>query len=94
MTKEATKEAPTFSAAYMRSYAQGRTEAPARPQTDKELADAIIASMRALQDAMDSAVLAGLLVEPTITLVPNRFNEMGVSTESFILNVQIYRKLS
>ena len=84
----------TFSAAYMRSYAQPRPTAPGRGQSDKELADGIIASMRALQDAMDNAVLAGLLVEPTITLIPNRFGEMGVSTESFILNVQVYRKLS
>ncbi|MSP82404.1 MAG: hypothetical protein EXQ94_05605 [Alphaproteobacteria bacterium] len=87
-------ETTTYSAVYMRNYARARPSTAPRGQSDKELADSIIAAMRALQDAMDNAVLAGLLVEPTITLVPNRFNEMGVSTESFILNVRIYRKLS
>jgi len=89
------------STSYVRSQAQPRPSGvtvpgspDARQMSDKELAEQIITAMRALQDAMDSAVLAGLIVEPTFTLVPNRFSEMGVSTESHILNVQIYRKLS
>lgn len=89
------------STSYVRAQAQPRpatapaaTVPAARQLSDKELAEQIIGGMRALQDAMDAAVLAGLIVEPTFTLVPNRFSEMGVSTESHILNVQIYRKLS
>ena len=83
----------TYSQTYMRSYAAERPPV-AKAGTDKELAEAIIQSMRRLQDAMDAAIMAGLIVEPTFTPMPNRFSEVGVTTDSYVLNVQIYRKLS
>ena len=47
-----------------------------------------------LQDAMDAAIRGGLIVEPSFKTVSGRFNEFGVSVDSHICNVQIYRKLA
>ena len=61
---------------------------------DRELAVAIIQSIAQLKDAMDGAIRAGLIVEPSFKTIGGRFNEFGVSVDSHICNVQIYRKLA
>ena len=43
---------------------------------------------------MDAASKAGLIIEPTFKSVSGRFNEFGVSIDSYICSVEIYRKLS
>ena len=81
----------------------GKRQKPSRPEpveesyvapSDRELAVAITQAIAQLQDAMDGAIRAGLIVEPTFKTVSGRFNEFGVSVDSHICNVQIYRKLA
>lgn len=71
-------------------------EAVRRPaeQADKDLAGAITEASLQLQEAMDRAVLAGLIVEPSFQAVGNRFATVGVSAESHLVKVRILRRLS
>ena len=62
--------------------------------SDRALATQVTAAIAALQDAMDAAIKAGLIVEPEFKTVSGRFNEFGVSIDSHICAVQIYRKLA
>ena len=43
---------------------------------------------------MDAAVRAGLMIEPSFKEVSGRFKEFGVSVNSYICAVQIFRKLT
>lgn len=63
-------------------------------RSDNELAQAAVQAMKGLQEAMDDAIKAGLLVEPNIKCVENRFANVGVSSESYLLNLHILRQLS
>ena len=40
-----------------------------------------------------AAILAGLIVEPSFKSISGRFNEFGVSMESYVCSAEIYRKL-
>lgn len=60
---------------------------------DRELAAALVSAINELQEAMDAAALAGLVVEPSFARFANRFNEVGSDVDSFVARVQIYRKL-
>ena len=62
--------------------------------SDRGLATQITAAIAGLQDAMDAAIKAGLIVEPEFKSVSSRFNEFCVSVDSHICSVQIYRKLA
>ena len=62
--------------------------------SDRGLATAVTRAIAQLQEAMDSAIQAGLIVEPSFKTVSGRFNEFGVSVDSHICSVQIYRKLA
>jgi hypothetical protein len=42
---------------------------------------------------MDAAALAGLIIEPNFKQFPNRFKELGSDMESYVAQVEIYRKL-
>ncbi|MEM7124337.1 MAG: hypothetical protein AAF563_23880 [Pseudomonadota bacterium] len=68
--------------------------ARATKRSDQELAQAAVTAMKNLQDAMDEAIKAGLLIEPNIKRVENRFVNVGVSADSFLLNLHILRQLS
>jgi hypothetical protein len=63
-------------------------------QTDREIADELIKTMHTFQEALDRAILAGLIVEPSFRRVENRFIKVGVSSDSYIVKCQVYRKLS
>ena len=63
-------------------------------RSDRELADAALMAAKRLQDAMDDAIKAGLIVEPTVKSVENRFVSIGVSSDSYLLNLNVWRKLS
>ncbi|MEM7123172.1 MAG: hypothetical protein AAF563_17965 [Pseudomonadota bacterium] len=65
-----------------------------RRRSDRELADAALLAAKKLQDAMDDAIKAGLIVEPTVKMVENRFASVGVSSDSYLLNLNVWRKLS
>ena len=67
-----------------------------RPQEacDRDLAQALTAAMHAMQDAMDKAILGGLIVEPSFQTVENRFSNVGVSAESYLAKCNVFRRLS
>jgi len=62
--------------------------------SDRVLARNLNQGTAKLQDAMDAASKAGLIIEPTFTSISGRFNEFGVSVDSYVCNVELYRKLS
>lgn len=63
-------------------------------QTDREIADRIKQAVGELQDAMDAALLAGLLVEPDFTRFENRLVRCGMRADSFVCKVSVLRKLA
>ena len=78
-------------------------KAPARPQevaenylvpSDQALSTQVTQSISVLQEAMDEACKAGLITKPSFKSITGRFNEFGVSVNSYICSVEIYRKLS
>ncbi len=62
--------------------------------SDRVLARNLNQGTAKLQDAMDAASKAGLIIEPTFKSISGRFNEFGVSVDSYVCNVELYRKLS
>ena len=62
--------------------------------TDREIALRVSRAIGELQDAIDAAILAGLMVEPSFKSISGRFNEFGVSMDSYVCSVQMYRKLA
>ncbi len=62
--------------------------------SDRVLASNITQGIAKLQDAMDAASKAGLIIEPTFKSISGRFNEFGVSVDSYVCTVELYRKLS
>jgi len=67
---------------------------PAGDTSDRELAADLMARLHDFQEAMDRAILAGLIVEPSFQQVGNRFAAVGVSAESYLVKVKIFRRLS
>jgi hypothetical protein len=63
-------------------------------QDDRNIADRIKAAMAEVQEALDRAVLAGLIVEPKFTHIENRLAQCGARIDSFVCQVGIYRKLA
>ena len=61
---------------------------------DRDLASGLTHALHSLQEALDSATLAGLIVEPDFKRYPNRFKDRGSDIESYVAMVQIYRKLA
>ena len=62
--------------------------------SDRDLASHVGNAIASLQEAMDAAVRAGLMIEPSFKEVSGRFKEFGVSVNSYICAVQIFRKLT
>ena len=62
--------------------------------SDRVLARNLNQGTARLQDAMDAATKAGLIIEPTFKSISGRFNEFGVSVDSYVCTVELYRKLS
>ena len=60
---------------------------------DRDIAAAIVGAVRTLNEAMDDAVKTGLIVEPTFSVAQGRFEDFGISADSFIANVKVFRKL-
>ena len=72
----------------------GPVEDDHKRSSDRDLAVGVSRAIAQLQEAMDTAVRAGLIVEPTFRTIGGRFNEFGVSIDSYICSVEIYRKLA
>ena len=58
------------------------------------MASRVVNALNKLQDAMDAAALAGLIIEPAFKQFSNRFKELGIDIESYVGQVEIYRKLA
>ena len=69
-------------------------EAPIEGITDRDIADRINHAVMEVQEAMDAALLAGLLVEPSFTVIDNRLTKTGVRIDSNVCKVQVFRKLA
>ena len=61
---------------------------------DRDHASRVLVALNNLQDAMDAAALAGLIIEPTFKQFSNRFKELGSDMETFVGQVEIFRKLA
>lgn len=61
---------------------------------DQELAVRVRKAVEELQDAMDAALLGGLVVEPIFTEVANRLTRFGTRIDSNVCRVRISRKLT
>ena len=61
---------------------------------DQAIAERMRRAVAELQNAMDEAVLAGLIVEPCFSRIERRFAGDGVSIESFVCKVDVYRGLA
>ena len=62
--------------------------------TDMDIAARSVQAVGELQEAMDAALLAGLIVEPSFTQVDNRLTRYGTRISSFVCSVRVYRKLT
>jgi hypothetical protein len=61
---------------------------------DRDIASRVVAALNKLQDAMDAAALAGLIIEPAFKQFSNRFKELGTGMETYVGQVEIYRRLA
>ncbi len=62
--------------------------------SDNAIAAGIVKATAELQKAMDAAVLAGLIVEPSFEKLGTRLASYGVTSDSYVCNVHTYRQLS
>ncbi len=62
--------------------------------TDRDVAEKTVQAVGELQEAMDAALLAGIIVEPSFSQVENRLTRYGTRISSFVCNVRVYRKLT
>ena len=62
--------------------------------TDSEIAERINNAVVGFQEAMDSAMLAGLIVDPNFTRIENRVTKCGVRIDSYVCKVNILRRLT
>ena len=62
--------------------------------TDNEIAKMLKQAATALQEAMDAAVLADLVVKPSFTLLENRLTPWGMRVDSYVCNVSSFRRLA
>ncbi|MEM7123985.1 MAG: hypothetical protein AAF563_22100 [Pseudomonadota bacterium] len=83
-----------MTAVYAENLSSVDGERKPQEQTDREIADELLVKLHEFQEAMDRAILAGLIVEPSFRRVENRFIKVGVSSDSYIVKCQVYRKLS
>ena len=73
---------------------QSRTADSATSLGDHETAARILRAVGELQEAMDDAYIAGLIVEPSFTHIENRIAKCGVRVDSHVCNVHVFRKLT
>ncbi len=60
---------------------------------DREIADRTVRAIAELQDTLDAAVQAGLIVEPNFMRIENRLTQCGARIDSLVCKVSLYRKL-
>ena len=62
--------------------------------TDYEMGEMINGAIATMQEAMDTAQLAGLVIEPSFSLIENRLTPWGVRTDSYVCTVKSFRRLT
>ncbi|MCZ6771517.1 MAG: hypothetical protein O7H39_09140 [Gammaproteobacteria bacterium] len=62
--------------------------------SDAQLAEKIQLAVAQIQETMDTAQMAGLIVEPSFNQVENRQTPWGVRIDSFVCHVRTYRRLT
>ncbi len=75
-------------------YQHRPAEASGHPLGDREIADRTQRAVAELQDAIDAARLAGLIVEPSFTRIENRLTQCGARVDSFVGRVHVLRRLA
>ncbi len=61
--------------------------------SDREIAEQIVGAVNQVQEVMDRAILAGLLVEPDFKRIENRLTQSGMRLDSFVCSIRVFRKL-
>ena len=64
-----------------------------RQQSDAEIADQVVNAVNRVQEVMDQAILAGLVVEPGFKRIENRLTQSGMRLDSYVCSVRVFRKL-
>ncbi len=62
--------------------------------TDQEVGAMLQRGIATLQDAMDTAQMAGLVIEPSFALIENRLAPCGMRLDSFVCMVRSFRRLT
>ena len=62
--------------------------------TDHEISELLNRATATIQDAMDTAQMAGVVVEPSFSLIENRLTPWGVRTEPYVCTVKSFRRLT
>ena len=62
--------------------------------TDQEIAATLQRGVATIQDAMDTAQMAGLVIEPSFSLIENRLAPCGMRLDSFVCIVHSFRRLT
>jgi hypothetical protein len=75
-------------------YQHRPAEVSGHPLGDREIADRTQRAVAELQDAIDAARLAGLIVEPSFTRIENRLTQCGARVDSFVGRVHVLRRLA
>ncbi len=75
-------------------YQHRPAEASGHPLGDRKIADRTQCALAELQDALDAAVLAGLIVEPSFTRIEIRLTQCGARIDSFVARVHVLRRLT
>ena len=73
---------------------QDRPAAAVGDLGDRELADRTSHAINELQDALDEAILAGLNVEPSFTLIEGRLTQFASRIDAYVCKVNLYRQLA
>lgn len=61
---------------------------------DREIADRTTRAINEFQDALDAAILAGLNVEPSFTLIEGRLTQFASRIDAYVCKVNLYRQLA
>jgi len=70
-----------------------KTQAQSLPR-DQAIAERTRRAVVELQDAMDQAVLAGLVVKPSFRRIEQRFAGKGMRVDSFVCKIDTFRGLA
>ncbi len=62
--------------------------------TDHEIGEMLNRGIAAIQAAMDKAQMAGIVIEPSFSLIENRLAPCGMRLDSFVCKVGSFRRLT